>query len=280
MQKKAVSSYSVLRYDDGKLSREPDLLVEEEPLEIRLRYGPDSDRKEKSLSVTMRTPGNDFELALGFLFTEGIIPEKNAVRSMRYCLQVKSEEEQGNVLIAELVPELGWEPSKVERHFYAASSCGICGKASIELIHTQCSRVSEGPGLTLDILLSLPDRLMQSQTVFKATGGLHASGIANPKGELFFLREDVGRHNAVDKVVGAALAADSSLLKQSVLVLSGRAGFEIVQKAAVAGIPAIAAVGAPSSLALQTAKEFGITLIGFIRNKKLNIYHDENRIQY
>ena len=255
----------------GDVSERDDLLVGEEPLEIRLGHGPDGGRKEVRLSVTMRTPGHDEELALGFLFTEGIIQAPAEVLRVTYCEDVK-EEERGNVVRAELHPSLDLDPSRWQRNFYTSSSCGVCGKSSIDAVRTQCAvPMGTRPIIDRAVITALPDRMRAAQTVFKHTGGIHAAALFNASGDLLLLREDVGRHNAVDKLVGAML--NVSLRPDGhILLVSGRAGFELVQKCIMAGIPVMAAVGAPSSLAVALARESGLELIGFLRGERFNVY--------
>lgn len=266
-----VASTRIVRVGAGSASASDDLLVTEEPLEIRLGHGPLDAREEFQLSVTMRTPGNDEELALGFLFTEGLIASSNDVVRIVPCENVK-EEERGNVIRVELHPDLRLEAAKWQRNFYTTSSCGVCGKSSIEAMNAQGVWPIEPLGaIDAKLITLLPDRMRHAQTVFKHTGGIHAAALFNRNGELLCLREDVGRHNALDKVVGAMLnaqLASSNLM----LLVSGRAGFELVQKCVVAGIPLMAAVGAPSSLAVQLAQASGLTLIGFLRVGRFNIY--------
>jgi FdhD protein len=247
----------------------PDLLAIEEPLEIRLAF---QDRVQ-NLAVTMRTPGNDSDLALGFLFTEGIIGGAEEVRSV---------EHQQNTILVTLNPGMTPNLHQAERNFYTTSSCGVCGKASISAIRTVSTFAAQTwnrEGLDAAFILGLPEKLANVQEVFAETGGLHASALFDLTGELLLVREDVGRHNALDKLIGAAMLQGRLPLAYSVLLLSGRASFELVQKAAMAGIPVIAAVGAPSSLAVSLAEEFGITLIGFLRNNRFNIYSGAHRIQ-
>jgi FdhD protein len=269
-----VASVSILRHENDHGQRASDIVVAEEPLEIRLGHGPLTDRKELRLSVTMRTPGHDEELALGFLFTEGIITDPGQVLRVNYCANVK-EEERGNVVRAELHPEVDIDPARWQRNFYTSSSCGVCGKSSIDAVRTQCTRLLTpfGP-IDPQVITALPDRMREAQTVFKHTGGIHAAALFSREGELLILREDVGRHNAVDKVIGAMLAPSPAepRLGNCQLLVSGRAGFELVQKCIMAGIPLMAAVGAPSSLAVQLARESGMTLIGFLRGERFNVY--------
>ena len=266
-----VATVTIHRVEDGRGVRAEDLLVTEEPLEIRLGFGQLDDRREVRLSVTMRTPGHDEELVLGFLLSEGIVTGAAQVLRVEQCANVK-EEERGNVVRAELHPSLDLDPDGWQRNFYTTSSCGVCGKSSIEAVHAQCGR-SITPWGPVDpaVLTTLPDRMRAAQTVFSHTGGIHAAALFDPKGRLLLLREDVGRHNAVDKVIGAAHRAGLALTASQLLV-SGRAGFELVQKCVVAGIPLMAAVGAPSSLAVQLARDGGLTLVGFLRGGRFNLY--------
>jgi FdhD protein len=298
-----VVTHPVLQVQGGVSTKRVDILVTEEPLEIRLGHGPEEDRKEVRLSVTMRTPGNDEELAMGFLFTEGIINSPAEVLRVVPCENVK-EEERGNVIRAELHPEVELDPAKWHRNFYTSSSCGVCGKTSIEAVRTQC-KTRPAPFGEADpkVITALPDRMREAQTVFKHTGGIHAAALFDREGNLLILREDVGRHNAVDKVIGTMLGVQSveavgswqsasavpdtlypipgtsnsnhqPPITNCILLVSGRAGFELVQKCLMAGIPLMAAVGAPSSLAVQLAKEGGLTLIGFLRGERFNVYAD------
>jgi len=270
-----VAPIAITRVENGNSTSAEDLLVTEEPLEIRLGYGPEHDRTEIRLSVTMRTPGNDEELTRGFLYTEGLITDPAQLLRVAYCENVK-EEERGNVVRAELHPAVEVDPAKWQRNFYTTSSCGVCGKSSIEAVQVNCpAPLPKAPELSPALITALPDRMRAAQTVFRHTGGIHAAALFNAQGELLLLREDVGRHNAVDKVIGAALASGMvtpSGVEGCVLLVSGRAGFELVQKCVVAGIPAMAAVGAPSSLSVQLARASGLLLIGFLRDGRFNIY--------
>lgn len=267
----SVTPVQVERHEGATVSVADDLLVTEEPLEIRLGYGPGHDRREMRLSVTMRTPGQDEELAMGFLFTEGLIADRSQLLRVAHCADVR-EEERGNVVRAELHPAVELDPARWQRHFYTTSSCGVCGKSSIEAVRAQCTRsLGRRPALDAAFITGLPERMRAAQTVFKHTGGIHAAALFGEDGTLRVLREDVGRHNAVDKVVGAMLAAGLPP-DGTVLLVSGRAGFELVQKCVVAGIPAMAAIGAPSALAVTLAKESGLSLIGFLRGDRFNRY--------
>lgn len=274
--KSPVKNIHVTKINKEGVLTKPDLLAVEEPLEIRLGFGVGSEREQKSLSVTMRTPGHDFELALGFLLTEGIISSGEQVESIKYCSTVKPEEVE-NVVRVELKPEVKLDFKKFQRHFYTSSSCGVCGKSSIDAIKVNGKAIDSNWAIPSSVIYSLPGKLRKAQHVFEHTGGLHASALFNQMGELIILREDVGRHNALDKVIGAMLLKKEAL-SNYVLMVSGRTSFELIQKAAVAGIPIIAAVGAPSSLAVHLAKETGMTLLGFVREAGFNIYCGEQRI--
>jgi len=261
----------VSEWDDGKVLRKEDYLAAEEPLEIRVGNEP--------LSVTMRTPGNDLELTAGFLLTEGLIARREQIVSLENVVE-DGEPNRGNVVRATLAPESAPDFEKMRRHFFAASSCGICGKASIDAVR---ARTLEPPNsefrLDAEVLLRLPDALRASQAVFGRTGGLHAAALFDANGELLVLREDIGRHNAVDKVIGWALLENRVPLSDVVLLVSGRGGFEIVQKAIVAGLPIVASVSAPSSLAVQLARELRLTLIGFLRGRRFVVYAGEERLK-
>lgn len=255
---------------------EEDALAAEEPLEIRLLYGPAHNRKQQSITVTMRTPGHDAELATGFLFTEGLIRSAEDISDIRF---LQEDQQQLQVSLHESVqPVL----QSAQRNFYANSGCGVCGKTDLASIYTTAGVAprSSAEGLTFPAtrLLTLPDILREQQQVFEDTGGLHAAALFDANGRLVMVREDIGRHNAVDKLIGASLAAGHMPLHDGLLLLSGRAGFELIQKAAMAGIPIIAAVGAPSSMAVKMSREWNITLVGFLRQQRCNIYTGEHRI--
>jgi FdhD protein len=256
-----------------------DALAIEEPLEIRIAYGPKDNRTVKNISVTMRTPGNDAELAAGFLFTEGIIQKQQDIAAIDYCF-IACAENKENVIRVDLDESVIPNLQNTERNFYTTSSCGVCGKGSINAIRTVSAYAGSQDDnfISADILHKLPETLSSHQKVFADTGGLHASALFTPTGELLLVREDVGRHNALDKLIGAAIGKNWLPLHKNILLLSGRASFELVQKAAMAGITVIAAVGAPSSLAVQLAAEFNITLIGFLRNGRFNIYTAARRV--
>jgi FdhD protein len=265
-----VSKASVVRVEGDSTAEVDDLLVVEEPLEIRLGHGPLEDRREFRLSVTMRTPGNDEELALGFLYTEAIISSMDQIISIKPCVNVEPEK-MGNVVRAELRPDLDLDIAKWQRNFYTTSSCGVCGKSSLEAVRINCPPIQPFGKINANIIVALPDEMRKAQTVFTHTGGIHAATLFDGDGRLLILREDVGRHNAVDKVIGSMLQSKIDP-KRKILLVSGRAGFELVQKCAVAGISAMAAIGAPSSLAVDLAKNTGLTLIGFLRRDHFNIY--------
>ncbi|MCC8426277.1 formate dehydrogenase accessory sulfurtransferase FdhD [Mucilaginibacter sp. UR6-11] len=269
----------VIKVQDNFINDTADTLAIEEPLEIRLEYGLPDQREIQNISVTMRTPGNDAELAVGFLFTEGIIKNMAEVARAKHSF-IACAENKENVIQISLTDGIIPELKNAGRNFYTTSGCGICGKGSIDAIRTvsQFPQSADEDVVDLELLYKLPGILSAHQKVFLTTGGLHACALFNLSGQLMIVREDVGRHNALDKLIGAALNANLLPLKQCVLLLSGRASFELVQKAAMAGINIIAAVGAPSSLAVQLAEEFNITLVGFLRGSRFNIYTAAHRI--
>jgi FdhD protein len=263
-------------------------LAVEEPLEIQLGYGAAQSRAVKSISVTMRTPGYDFELAAGFLMTEGVVRDVNDIERIAYAgvsnFDDSAEGSTGrgvlphqpwkNIVRVELAPGVTVSLANLERNFYTTSSCGICGKASLLALQSVCPpRTNNRFSIDAETLYTLPARLRAAQSVFDLTGGLHGAGLFNADGELLALREDVGRHNAVDKLLGAEFLADRTPLRDSLLLLSGRASFELLQKALMAGVAMVASVGAPSSLAVRVAKDFDITLVGFLRDHHFNVYH-------
>ena len=262
----------VVAVHDGIRSERTDSLATEEPLEIRVQ-GPSQEMVQ--VAVTMRTPGGDFELACGFLFTEGLIAP-GEVRRVAYCDNLPGEEQRYNVVSVTL--ERPFDAEHLRRNFYANSSCGVCGKAALEDIEVRCEPVAPGPEVDLGLIVGLPDRLREAQAVFERTGGLHAAGLFTPSGEVLTVREDVGRHNAVDKVIGERYLAGQVPASETILQVSGRASFEIVQKAAVAGIPIVSAVSAPSSLAVEAADRFGMTLVGFVRDGRANVYTHPERV--
>lgn len=257
-----------------------DMLTIEEPLEIRVRFRRGSNVVQKAVSVTMRTPGSDRELAAGFLFTEGIIHEASWIEAG----EAKSDNESSisnkeNSILITLSREV--DLKRLERHFYTSSSCGVCGKTSIEAlaINREVSLPHQSPQVNAETILALPELLLRQQAHFSRTGGLHAAALISPDGTVRAIREDVGRHNAVDKVIGHALLTNAVELSDSVLMVSGRAGFELVQKAIMAGIPMMAAVGAPSSLSVDLARRYDLTLIGFLRGNRFNLYSGRQRVK-
>ncbi|HZB00785.1 MAG TPA: formate dehydrogenase accessory sulfurtransferase FdhD [Actinomycetota bacterium] len=266
------SNVHVVAMNDGVRSERTDTLAAEEPLEIRVQ-APGQDQQQ--VAVTMRTPGGDFELAVGFLFTEGLVVPAD-VKRVAYCDTMPGEDQHYNVVSVTL--HRPFDSDRVKRNFYATSSCGVCGKAALEDIEVRCDVVSEGPVVTPEFLLQLPDALRNAQKVFARTGGLHAAGLFRADGSVVSVREDVGRHNAVDKVIGEQVLTGGVPLRDHILQVSGRLSFEIVQKAAVAGIPIVSAVSAPSSLAVEAGERFGMTLVGFVRDGRLNVYSRPERV--
>ena len=272
-----IKSFEIKKIEAKGIKETPDLVVIEEPLEIRLGYGKENNRQQKSISVTMRTPtGHDFELALGFLFTENIIHTIEDILSIHYCIDAGKQEQQ-NIVRVELKPQVFFDSQRFERHFYSTSSCGICGKASIEAIQHKCPILPKNDfKVSAGFIQTLPKILEEKQIFFQYTGGLHAALIHHHS--LSLLREDIGRHNALDKVIGAAFNQNLLPLTNTILLMSSRGSFELIQKAAMAGISIMACMGSPSSLAIETARELGMTLIGFIRENSFNIYSREERI--
>jgi FdhD protein len=270
--RKSSTPVRVLAVHDGVADERPDTLATEEPMEIRAA-GPDQELQP--VAVTMRTPGGDFELAVGFLFTEGLIGPGD-VQRVAYCDNLPGEDQRYNVVSVHL--RRPFDAERVRRNFYATSSCGVCGKAALEDVEVSCEPVAEGPQVSVGVVASLPGALRSKQALFEKTGGLHAAGLFTRDGELIALREDVGRHNAVDKVIGEQVLAGRVPLSGTILQVSGRASFEIVQKAAVAGIPIVSAVSAPSSLAVEAGERFGMTIVGFVRDGGCNVYTHPERI--
>lgn len=275
LSNKSVKQIEIVKVKDNDSFHYTDDVSVEEPLEIRVAYHLADKKESKNISVTMRTPGNDAELAVGFLFTEGIISSHQQVKSI-YFPEAECSRNSENIVIVELTEGCVPELMKADRNFYTTSSCGVCGKGSIESIRTVSTfhnHTKQNTEISLETLYQLSEKLQSFQNNFSATGGIHASGIFDLEGNLLALREDVGRHNALDKIIGYALSADLLPLDNKILVLSGRASFELIQKATMAGITIVAAIGAPSSLAVDLAKEFDITLLGFLRYNRFNIYH-------
>lgn len=272
-----VSPTAVYRFSAGNLVESPDLLAVEEPLEIRLGYGTTDDRQQRALAVTMRTPGHDVELALGFLFTEGIVHDRQQIISARHCS--REEVEKGNVIRVELHPDVLLDWTKLDRHGITASNCGVCGKTSIDAIRTSCPAPVAGTfHLDSGTLLTLPKKLRTHQQAFAHTGGLHAAAFVTADGQLGAVREDIGRHNALDKLLGIAFWNGNVPLAQQAVLVSGRIGFELVQKSWMAGVPMLIALGAPSSLAVDLAREAGITLVGFLKADRFTLYTYPERI--
>ncbi|WP_030667943.1 formate dehydrogenase accessory sulfurtransferase FdhD [Streptomyces sp. NRRL B-1347] len=272
---RATERRRVLRIRDGAVSERPDTLVAEEPMEIRLNGRP--------LAITMRTPGDDFALAAGFLVSEGVLGAADELRNIVYCAGATQDGSNTyNVVDVSTAPGVVVPDITLERNVYTTSSCGLCGKASLDAVRTTARwPIEDGPEplrLTPELLAGLPDRLRAAQRVFDRTGGLHAAALFSEDGELLDVREDVGRHNAVDKLVGRALQSGRLPLARTVLLVSGRASFELAQKAVMAGIPVLAAVSAPSSLAVDLAAEAGLTLVGFLRGASMNVYAGEHRV--
>ncbi len=274
MNKNQAEHISIQRIIGDELSESGDVVAVEEPLEIQLSYSTATGLMHKNVAVTMRTPGNDTELAAGFLFTEGIINGRQAVHEIR---QSSSDDSRVLVVLEENVhPVL----SNMARNFYSTSSCGVCGKASIDAIRIASPHTNDKDEIKISaaVLYALQENSRKQQDVFEETGGIHASALFTLNGEFIMLREDVGRHNALDKLIGTALLNNQLPLNNCILFLSGRASFELIQKAAMAGIKVVAAVGAPSSLAVEMAKEQGITLVGFLKSNRFNVYAGKERI--
>lgn len=268
-----VGDLQVTRVDGEAVSTRRDRLATEEPLEIRAQ-GPG--QRPVQVAVTMRTPGSDFELAAGFLLTEGLVRAREEIDTIRYCDPGPSGEQHYNVLTVRLRRPLDVE--RLGRNFLATSSCGVCGKASIDQLEVSCAPLPPGPVVRRDVIEALPDALRAAQQGFALTGGIHATGLFDVDGGLLDAREDVGRHNAMDKLIGAELLAGRIPASDRIALVSGRASFELVQKAGVAGIPVLCAVSAPSTLAVETARRLGMTLVGFLRGRSFNVYAHPERL--
>lgn len=266
----SVAETTVVSWQGTDRHRREDVVAVEEPLEIRLAGC--------SVAVTMRTPGHDFDLAVGFLYTEGIIQGDRDIASMAYC-PTDDAGSQNNIINVNPADPALVDPTRWQRNFYATSSCGVCGKASIDAVRQEASPISSTARMCSRALYRLGDELQGAQEVFGKTGGLHGAGLFDLEGQLLILREDVGRHNAVDKVIGQGLRHGQLPLSERVLMVSGRASFEIMQKALMAGIPVVAAVSAPSSLAVKLALESKMTLVGFLRSGRFNVYAGTERIE-
>jgi FdhD protein len=263
-------------FEGDSKRRRPDTLATEEPMEIRLVTGEDT----QTVAVTMRTPGADFELAAGFLYGEGIVTSRDDIRRISYCVDPEVDaEQQYNIVNVELRAGLEYDVRSLERHFYTTSACGVCGKASLEQLELRgCPVIPPGPEVSAQTIYSLPEKLREAQGLFDSTGGLHAAALFDVEGGLVTLREDVGRHNATDKLIGWALLEGKLPLNRYIVMVSGRSSFEILQKCLTAGVPIVCAISAPSSLAVDVAREFGITLVGFLRDKRFNVYSVGERV--
>lgn len=276
-QRGGTKTTRVQRYRDGSSRSHKDALAVEEPLEIRVSWLEQGERRVEAVAVTMRTPGHDFDLVAGFLHGEGVLTSPKDVAELTYCRN--AEEQEYNVVEARLAPGASFDLDLVRRNVYTTSSCGVCGKASLEAVEAAgCEMLPEGLTIGAAVIPSLPDRLLEGQAVFERTGGLHAAGLFDAEGDRYAVMEDVGRHNAVDKVIGHEFLARRLPAHDRILVVSGRASFELVQKAVVAGIPMLVAVGAPSSLAVDLARRFRQTLVGFTRNGGFNVYTEPERV--
>ena len=267
----------VVTYEAGVATPRYDRLATEEPLEIRLRAGGES----RTIAITMRTPGNDFELAAGFLHNEGILTRYDTLLGISFCIDRDVDAEQRyNIVNVDLAARTLPDLQMLDRHFTTTSACGVCGKANLDALEERgLERIESDIALDAETIVALPDRLRAAQGVFAQTGGLHAAALFDAVGALAAVREDVGRHNALDKLVGSAFLAKRLPLDRSVLLVSGRASYELVQKAVAARIPIVCAVSAPSSLAVDLARRFGVTLVGFLRGSRFNVYAHPDRIR-
>jgi FdhD protein len=262
--------------EDGRARVRPDSLATEEPMEIRVISG----GARQTVAVTMRTPGADFELAAGFLYGEGIVASPEDVKRISYCVDPEVDaEQQYNIVNVELREGREYDLRPLERHFYTSSACGVCGKASLEQLELRgCPVIPPGPEMAAEKIYALPEKLREAQGLFEATGGLHAAALFDAEGELVALREDVGRHNATDKLVGWALLEGRLPLSDQAVMVSGRSSYEILQKCLTAGVPIVCAISAPSSLAVDVARRFNITLVGFLRGNRFNVYSAPERV--
>ena len=273
-------SVKIDRIDGSSRLQTEDRLAIEEPMEIRLVYWVGETQRENSVSITMRTPGNDFELAAGFLYGEGMVSQSDHIVSISHSGPPTGDLNLHNVVQVELSSKMTIDLQRLVRHFYTTSSCGVCGKSSLAALHMN-KPSAKIPEVQIDVALlhTLPDKLRSAQSIFEGTGGLHGAALFDKSGMLLSLREDVGRHNAVDKLFGTELIANRLPLSEGrILLLSGRASFELIQKASLAGVTVVAAIGAPSSLAVELAQESGMTLVGFLRNGRCNIYCGKQRL--
>ena len=263
--------------EEGRIRVRPDTLATEEPMEIRLISGD----VRRTAAITMRTPGADFELAAGFLYGEGIVRSPEDILKISYCVDADLDaEQQYNIVNVKLRGSRDYDPKSLERHFYTTSACGVCGKASLEQLELRgCPMILPGPKIAAEVIYSLPEKLRKAQGLFEATGGLHAAALFDARGNLVALKEDVGRHNATDKLVGWALLEGRLPLSNHIVMVSGRSSFEILQKCLAAEVPVVCAISAPSSLAVDVARRFGMTLVGFLRGKRFNVYTGHERIR-
>lgn len=272
--------HSIVKYDHENSSIVLDQLAIEEPLEIVLKFTKNNQTIYKTIAITMRTPGNDLELTLGFLFSESIIDSYSDILSVDYRMSLENNEETQQTIVLEVNPDLMVRIQNLERHFYTNSSCGVCGKTSIDLTAQAAKYIlkKHQKKISVSFIYSLPDKLNTHQSIFHLTGGIHAAALFDFDSNFVCLTEDIGRHNAVDKLIGKGLLSNDIPCQDHILVLSGRSSFELIQKAIISGIPIVVSVGAPSSLAVQLADSFGMTLIGFLRGNKLNVYTHSYRI--
>jgi len=263
--------------EEGRIRVRPDTLATEEPMEIRLISGD----VRRTAAITMRTPGADFELAAGFLYGEGIVRSPEDILKISYCVDADLDaEQQYNIVNVKLRGSRDYDPKSLERHFYTTSACGVCGKASLEQLELRgCPMSLPGPNVAAEVIYSLPEKLRKAQGLFEATGGLHAAALFDARGNLVALKEDVGRHNATDKLVGWALLEGRLPLSDHIVMVSGRSSFEILQKCLAAEVPVVCAISAPSSLAVDVARRFGMTLVGFLRGERFNVYTGHERIR-
>lgn len=277
----ATRAVEISKVAADEVSAATDSVATEAPMEIQLASKTATGSAAKSISITMRTPGNDEELAAGFLYTEGIIGSADDIASIERCGDPDPDTGEQNIVRVTVRDEVDIDFDRLQRHFYTTSSCGVCGKTSLDALRVEggTSLAGLGPRFDVDMLRALPERVRRRQQVFSATGGLHAAAVFSADGEIVVVKEDVGRHNATDKAIGALLALRRLPGHGYGLLVSGRASFELMQKSLLAGIPLLAAVGAPSSLAVETATEFGMTLIGFLRGDTFNIYAGKERLR-
>lgn len=275
-----IKNKTILQIHKGQGKEKTDAVACEEPLELKLAFGPAGQREHRSLAITMRTPGQDKALAMGFLFTEGIIGRASEVVSVRHVGQALSPDSAEHILMVELSLNTAVDFEQLSRHFYTSSSCGVCGKASIEMLRAVNLYYPQAgfPVFSAAQIQELPQQMAARQVLFGQTGGIHAAASFDGNGLLLLLQEDVGRHNAMDKLIGETMQTDHFPMRNQAIMVSGRLSFELVQKAAMAGIPLLAAVGAPSSLAVELAEAHGMTLIGFLRGERFNVYCGAERV--